>query len=48
MNQGVIKPSTYPCSSLVILELKKDGSWIMCINYRALNKIAIKNHYQLL
>ena len=31
----------------MILVRKKDGSWRMCIDYQALNKITIKNHYPL-
>jgi len=30
-----------------MLVRNKDGSWRMCIDYRALNKITIKNHYPL-
>ena len=30
-----------------MLVRKKDGSWRMCIDYWALNKITIKNHYPL-
>ena len=47
IEKGVIRPSTSPCGSPIVLVPKKDGSWRMCINYRALNKITIKNRYPL-
>ena len=47
IEKGVIHPSTSPCGSPIVLVLKKDGSWRMCIDYRALNKITIKNRYPL-
>ncbi len=48
LDQGFIRPSTSPCGSPIVLVRKKDGSWRMCINLRALNKTTIKNHYPLL
>eukprot|EP01018_Ginkgo_biloba_P001842 Gb_23790 [translate_table: standard] len=42
-----IKPSASPCGSPVLLVPKKDGSWRLCIDYRAINKIMVKNRYPL-
>jgi hypothetical protein len=41
----VIHPSTSPYSSLVIMVLKKEGSWRMCPDFRALNKLTIKDKF---
>jgi len=45
--KGVIIPSTYPCGSPIVLVPKKDGTWCMCVDFRALNKITLKNCYPL-
>ncbi|KAJ4765914.1 polyprotein [Rhynchospora pubera] len=42
---SVMRPSSSPFASLAILVKKKDGIWIMCIDYRRLNNLTIKNKY---
>jgi hypothetical protein len=42
---GVIRPSTIPYSSLVVMVLKKEGSWRMCPDFCALNKLTIKDKF---
>ncbi|GKA69579.1 transposon ty3-I gag-pol polyprotein [Tanacetum coccineum] len=47
LESGVIRPSSSLCGSPIVLVPKKDGGWRMCVDYRALNKITIKNRYPL-
>ncbi|GJT14159.1 reverse transcriptase domain-containing protein [Tanacetum coccineum] len=46
-NKGFIRPSSSPWGTPVLFVKKKDGSFWMCINYRELNKLTVKNHYPL-
>ena len=45
MEAGVIRPSISPYSSLVVMVLKKDGEWRMCLDFRALNKLTVKGKF---
>jgi hypothetical protein len=45
--KGYIRPSTSPWAAPILFVEKKDGTKRMCIDYRALNEVTIKNMYPL-
>nr|CAH66139.1 H0616A11.3 [Oryza sativa] len=47
LQKGYIRPSTSPWGAPVIFVEKKDHTQRMCVDYRALNEVTIKNKYPL-
>ncbi|GJT89520.1 hypothetical protein Tco_1078365 [Tanacetum coccineum] len=47
-DKGFIRPSSSPWRALVLFVKNKDESFRMCIDYRELNKLTVKNRYPLL
>ncbi|GJY18127.1 putative reverse transcriptase domain-containing protein [Tanacetum coccineum] len=48
LEKGFIHPSSSPWGAPMLFVKKKDGYFRMCIDYRELNKLTIKNRYPLL
>ena len=45
LDKGFIRPSISPWGAPILFVKKKDGSLRICIDYRQLNKVTIKNKY---
>ena len=47
LDKGFIRPSNSPWGAPVLFVKKKDDTLRLCINYRQLNKVTVKNRYPL-
>nr|CAN83492.1 hypothetical protein VITISV_022244 [Vitis vinifera] len=45
LDANLIQPSRVPYGAPVLFQKKHDGSFRMCVDYRALNMVTIKNKY---
>ena len=48
LDKGFIRLSTSPWGTLILFAKKKDKTFRLCIDYRQLNRVTIKNRYPLL
>lgn len=47
LSKGTIRPSNSPYASAIVLTRKKTGEYRMCVDYRGLNKLTIRDNYPL-
>lgn len=47
LDDGIIQPSSSEFSSPIVLAHKKDGSRRLCVDYRRLNKVIVRDHFPL-
>jgi hypothetical protein len=47
LGTGIIRPNNNPFVSPMVLVKKKDFVWRLCVDYKALNKLTIKDKYHI-
>jgi hypothetical protein len=47
LSKGYIQPSSSPAGAPILFVKKRDGSLRLCVDYRGLNKVTVKNRYPL-